>query len=264
MPHARANGITLYYEMTGSGPAVVLLSGLGADGHFWYQQVPVLSGHFSVIAVDNRDAGRSDKPEQPYTLRAMADDVAGLLDALEIPSAHVVAASMGGFIAQEFALANPERVRRLVLCCTSFGGPGSEPIPSQTLQVLLSRTGDPERDLRAFLALQFGTDYPEQHKRDIDTYVRWRVNHPQPLASYQRQLAASIKHDMEDRLATLRHPVLILHGGRDQVVPVRNAELLAATLPNATLHIFEDAGHLVLWEYAEQANRMIIEFLEAN
>ncbi|MGH2401049.1 MAG: alpha/beta fold hydrolase, partial [bacterium] len=114
MPHARANGINLYYEMTGSGPAIVLLSGLGADGHFWYQQVPALAARFSVIAVDNRDAGRSDKPEVAYTLRTMADDVAGLLDALEIPSAHLVAASMGGFIAQEFALAYPQRLRRLV------------------------------------------------------------------------------------------------------------------------------------------------------
>ncbi len=261
MPYALVNGINLYYEISGSGPAVVLIGGLGADGHFWYKQVPELEKRFTIITPDNRDAGRSDKPDEPYTLRTMADDVRGLLDHLQIAKAHVVGASMGGFIAQEFALAYPERVAKLVLCCASFGGPNSEPIPRETLQVLLNRTGDPERDLREFLLLQFGTDYPQTYAEEVEAYVAWRIEHPQRLEAYHRQLTAATAHDTESRLVELQAPVLILHGARDRVVPPRNADLLAAKIPRARLYIFQDAGHLLLWEKAPEANRLIMEFL---
>lgn len=264
MPYAHVNGISLYYETRGFGPPVLLISGLRADGHFWLHQTPALAGRFQVIRPDNRGAGRSDKPDLPYTLAMMAADLRGLLDVLAIPSAHVVGASMGGFIAQEFALAYPERVRGLVLCCTSFGGPEAIPIPPETLQVLASQTGDPAQDLRAFLAVQFATDYPQRHPEEIDAYVAWRVAHPQPLFAYQRQLAAASAHDTADRLGRLRCPVLILHGAEDRVVPAGNAELLAARIPGARLHIFPRAGHLFLWECAEEANREIAAFLEAG
>ncbi|MGQ0550502.1 MAG: alpha/beta fold hydrolase [Armatimonadota bacterium] len=264
MPHATANGISLYYEVAGEGPAVALIGGLGSDGHFWYKQTPALKRHFRVITFDNRGAGRSTAPDAPYTLRMMADDLAGLLDALDVSAAHIVGASMGGFIAQEFALAYPDRVERLVLCCTSFGGPNSVPIPQETVQSFLQRTGDPERDLRAAFAYQLKTDYADTHARELDEYVAWRVAHPQGLSAYHRQLAAASAHDTEGRLASLRCPMLILHGIRDNVVPAGNADLLAAKIPGARVHVFADAGHLFLWERADDANRLIVEFLTAR
>lgn len=263
MPFASANGIRLYYETAGRGPAVILVSGLGADGHFWYQQVPALREHFQVITVDNRCAGRSEAPDDLWTLRTMADDLRGLLDVLGVTRAHIVGASMGGFIAQEFALTYPDRMDRLVLCCTSQGGPRSIPIPTDTQVLMAGRTGDPERDLRTFLAIQFGTNYAETHARQLDDYVAWRVAHPQPLYAYHRQLAAALAHDAEDRLPELRCPVLILHGARDRVVPAENARRLAARISAARLHVFPDAGHGVLWECAEEANRLIVQFLSA-
>jgi pimeloyl-ACP methyl ester carboxylesterase len=263
MPRAGTNGITMYYDVHGDGPPVMLIGGLGADGRFWYRQVPALAGRMRVIAPDNRDAGRSDTADQAYTIRTMADDLAGLLDALETPAVGVVGASMGGFIAQEFALSYPSRVHKLVLCCTSFGGPHSVPIPPETVAVLQSRTGDPAKDLRAFLDMQFGTDYPKTHARDINAYVKWRVAHPQPLPAYQRQLAAVAGHDTEARLGQVRAPVLIMHGARDRVVPAANAESLAARIPGARVHVFPTGGHLFLWECADAANRLLTEFLNA-
>ena len=261
MPSAKVNGITLYYEAAGRGPAVVLIGGLGADGHFWYKQVAALVERFTVVTPDNRGAGRSDKPDGPYTTWLAADDIRGLLDALELPVTHVVGASLGGFIAQEFVLAYPERVGRLVLCCTSFGGPHSIPIAPETVQVLLNRSGDPERDLRVFLPVQVATDYLETHAAEVDAYVAWRVAHPQPMDAYQHQLAASLSHNTEERLPALRCPVLIMHGAQDRVVPAGNAALLAQRIAGARLHIFPDAGHLFLWERADEANRVITEFL---
>jgi pimeloyl-ACP methyl ester carboxylesterase len=260
-PVAVLAGSRLYYEDDGFGEPVVMISGLGGDAHFWYKQVPALAAHFRVITFDNRDTARSDKPETPYGVRDLAGDVDGLLRVLEIERAHVVGASGGGFIAQEFALSYPQRVRSLVLCCTSPGGAHAEPIPAQTLALLANRSGDPERDLRAFLAVQVATDYLDARAGEVDAYVAWRVAHPQPLPSYQRQLAAFVAHDAADRLSALRIPVLILHGAHDRVVPARNAALLAERIPRARVHIFDDAGHLFLWERAEEANRLIVEFL---
>jgi len=251
----------IYHEVTGAGEPVVLISGLGADAHFWYKQVSALARAFMVIALDNRDTSRSAMASGPYSIRDMAEDVKDLLDAIEVDSAHVVGASLGGFIAQEFALAYPQRARRLVLCCTSFGGPHAVPIPPETLVVLMNRTGDPERDLRAFLPVQIATDYLETHAAEVDAYVAWRVSHPQPPEAYQRQLAAAAGHNTEDRLGRLQVPVLILHGALDRVVPAANAALLAQRLPRARLHIFPDAGHLFLWERADESNRLIMQFL---
>jgi 3-oxoadipate enol-lactonase len=262
-PIAELDRLRLYYEVEGAGAGepVVMISGLGADAHFWYKQAPALAARFRVVTFDNRDTARSEKPEAPYTVRDLAADVDGLFRALEMERAHVVGASGGGFIAQEFALSYPHRVRSLVLCCTSPGGPHAEPIPARTLALLANRSGDPERDLRAFLAIQVATDYLNAHADEVDAYVAWRVAHPQPLASYQRQLAAFVAHDAADRLSTLRVPVLILHGAHDQVVPAGNAAFLAERIPGARVHIFQDAGHLFLWERAGEANRLIAEFL---
>jgi 3-oxoadipate enol-lactonase len=263
MPYAQTNGITMYYEAHGEGPPLLLIGGLGSDGHLWYKQAPVLAVRFQVITPDNRGAGRTDAPDEPYAIRTMADDLAGLLDRVHISAAHVVGASMGGAIAQEFALAYPYHVRKLILCCTAFGGPHSVPIPQDTVALLQSRTGDPTHDLRGFLRVQFGTDYPQVHAQELDEYMAWRVAHPQPLPAFQRQLAATADHDTESRLGQLRMPVLILHGGQDRVVPVGNAHLMAARIPGARVHVFPDAGHLFLWEYADEANRMLVEFLNA-
>lgn len=254
----------IYHETAGRGDPVVLIAGLGADAHFWHNQVPVLSRVFRVITLDNRDASRSPTADGPYTIRAMADDVAGLLDQLEVGAAHVVGASLGGFIAQEFALAYPGRTRRLVLCCTSFGGPRAVPIPAETRAVLTGRTGDPERDLRAFLPVQLATDYLRTHAAEIDAYVAWRVAHAQSLEAYQRQLAAAVGHNTEERLDRLTMPVLVLHGAHDRVVPVDNAALLAERIPHARVRIIPDAGHLFLWERAGESNRLITEFLAGS
>ena len=115
MPEVNANGIELHYEERGSGEPLILLMGLGAPGSLWEDHAAAYEQHFRCILVDNRGAGESDKPAGPYTTRAMAADTAGLMDALDIECARVAGLSMGSAIAQELALAHPERVRSLVL-----------------------------------------------------------------------------------------------------------------------------------------------------
>src|SRR2546427_3279997 len=118
MPKVRVNGIGLNYVEAGSGDPLLLIMGFGGDHQAWAFQTPVFAQRYRVIAFDNRGAGQSDVPDVPYTTRMMAEDAIGLLDALRIERAHVLGVSMGGMIAQELALAHPQRVRSLQLHCT--------------------------------------------------------------------------------------------------------------------------------------------------
>ena len=104
MPTINANGISLYYEQHGNGPDLLLIMGLGMHSAAWALQTPVFAEHFRVTAFDNRGAGRSSAPDEPYSMAGMADDTNALMDALDIGQAHVVGASMGGFIAHELAI----------------------------------------------------------------------------------------------------------------------------------------------------------------
>ena len=121
MPTVKVNGINLYYEVSGQGHPLILIMGLRRNISWWYRQMPELSRHFTVIAFDNRGAGRSDKPVMEYSIGLFADDTAGLMNALDIKNAHVLGISMGGYIAQELAIRHPEMVRSLVLV-NSIGG----------------------------------------------------------------------------------------------------------------------------------------------
>jgi pimeloyl-ACP methyl ester carboxylesterase len=123
VPKASVNGFKLHYEIEGEGEALLLIPGFASGLSVWTRQTPALSRHFRVVSFDPRGIDASDKPVGPQTIGLLADDVAHLLLALHIPRAHILGVSFGGFVAQEFALKYPLMTRKLVLCCTSFGGP---------------------------------------------------------------------------------------------------------------------------------------------
>ena len=123
MPTASVNGFKLHYEIEGAGEPLVLIPGFASGREIWFRQIPAFMRNFRVISFDPRGVAASDRPEGPQSIGLLADDLAHLLIALHVPSAHIVAVSFGGFVAQEFALKYPLMTRKLVLCCTSFGGP---------------------------------------------------------------------------------------------------------------------------------------------
>jgi pimeloyl-ACP methyl ester carboxylesterase len=240
---------------------VVLVPGLGGDHFLWRHQIPALAARFDVLAVDNRGGGQSDMPDIPYSIPMLADDLAGALDALGIARAHVVGASMGGFVAQELALRHQDRLGRLVLCCTSPGGAGSVPIPAEAVAVLAQRTGDPRVDLARSMEVMASEAYRASQASDVEAHIAWRVAHPQPLYAYNRQLAAAASHDAMDRLHLIRAATLVCHGTGDRIVPAANARILAERIPGARLELFEEGSHVFFWEAAERFNRLVVEFL---
>ena len=266
MPTIVANGNNLYYEVHGHGPLLVLIPGLGYNGWMWHKMIPGLAEKFQVISIDNRGSGLSDKPPGPYTAQMLAADVIGLLDAFDVRQAHIVGHSMGGFIAQAIAVDYPERVDKLVLAATNFGGPRHIPITPPAMAVLTDVSGDPIARLRRGIVVSTAPGFAEANPQLIEEWIAYRVQHPIDPVGYQAQLAIGLgllseAASFEHKLGRVTTPTLILFGEYDAVVPPGNAELLAARLPNARAEILPNAGHFFPFETPQAANRVIIDFL---
>lgn len=265
MATARVNGIDLYYEVRGSGEPLLLIMGLGANTTSWYRQIPALSRDYQVIAFDNRGAGRSDKPNEPYSMSQMADDAIGILDHLGIPSAHVFGMSLGGMIAQELVLRSPERARTLVLGGTMAGGPTAIFAGPEVVQQFISLAGMPViQAIEAGLALIYSERYIKEKKGELVRRMIMNAYLTAPMHAIQRQFMAIVGFDTTARLSEIAAPALVLAGTADRVIPLENSRALAAGISGARLVEFEGAGHGFLVECADAANEAVLGFLRAH
>lgn len=265
MPKVTVNGLKLYYEIEGDGAPVVLIPGFAAGRWIWFKQNDELARDFRVIIFDPRGVSASDKPEGPQTITLLADDVARLLQAINIESAHIVGASFGGFVAQEFALKYPAMTRKLVLCCTSFGGPNHVVPAPETLQALASTKGlNSEDRMRENLLLAFTPEYVRTQVDEVDRIVHLRATNEVPEHIYLSQLQAAMSFDAESRLAEIKSPTLVLSGDADVIVPVQNSRNLAHEIPGAKLQIIEGGSHTFFIEQAGEFNRIVTEFLATD
>jgi pimeloyl-ACP methyl ester carboxylesterase len=266
MSKAHANGINLYYEILGAGANLVLIEGLGYHSWMWYRQVPAFQQHFRTLIYDNRGVGQSDAPPGPYSHEQNAADLAGLLDQLGWERTYVLGVSMGGFIAQEFALRYPERVEKLVLVATGFGGRNMVPVTPEAVQAMLPDPRiSPEKRMRRGMRVAFGNQrWPDEHAEEFERIIGWRLEYPQPPEVATAQFMAGLGFDTEGRLGQIQAPTLVITGTEDRVVPPRNAELLAASITGAKLDIIPGAGHLAFIEEADRFNQDVIAFLTAE
>lgn len=265
MPKVQTNGIELYYEVHGAGKPLVLISGLGYSLWQWHRMVPYLAERFQVIVFDNRGVGQSDKPAGPYTAQMLAADTAGLLDALNLEKAVILGHSMGGFVAQAMALDFPQRVEKLILCSTNFGGPRHVPVTPEAMKVLSDVTSDPLTRFKNGLAVSTAPGWAERNPEMIEEWVKWRVANPIEPVHYQAQMAIGLglmpeAAAFEDKLPRINVPTLILFGAHDKVVPPANADLLAQKIAGSHAVIFPDAGHFFPIEIPEAASRTIMDF----
>jgi len=265
MPKIKTNNIELYYETHGAGQPLVLISGLGYPLWQWHKMLPFLAEHFQVITFDNRGVGQSDKPAGSYTAQMLATDTAGLLDALGIEKAIIAGHSMGGFVAQAMALDFPQKVSKLILCSTNFGGPRHVPVTAEAMKVLTDVTSDALTRFKNGLSVSTAPGWSEKNPEMIEEWVKWRVANPIEIAPYQAQMAIGLgliseAAAFENKLPRLNVPTLILFGAHDKVVPPANASLLAEKIAGSKIVIFPDAGHFFPIEIAEAAARTIVEF----
>jgi pimeloyl-ACP methyl ester carboxylesterase len=262
MPKISVNGLKLYYEIEGEGEPVVLIPGFAAGRWIWFKQTADFSRNFRVIVFDPRGVSASDKPEGSQTISLLADDLAHLLQTIGVESAHVVGASFGGFVAQEFALKYPAMTRKLVLCCTSFGGPNHVVPAPETLAALASTKGlNSEERMRANLLLAFTPEYVRTQIAEVDHIVHLRATNEVPEHIYLSQLSAAVNFNSELRLESIASPTLVLSGDADVIVPVQNSRNLAARIPGASLQIVAGGSHTFFIEQAKEFNRLVAEFL---
>ena len=251
VPRAQANGIELEYETLGdrSGQPLLLVAGLGSQLVSWDDDFCALlvERGFRVIRFDNRDAGLSTWPDVDYTLDDMGADAAALLDALQIPAAHVVGVSMGGFIAQLVALQHPEKVLSLTSIMSGPNGEDAVPPTTEGAQVLLvERPATREEQVRVGIWAKqalLGPLDPYDAAYEVPRIERAidRAYHP---VGFARQLRAIIAAPGRlERLGSLRVPALVIHGDADILVPVENGRRVAKAIPGARLMIVEGMGH---------------------
>jgi pimeloyl-ACP methyl ester carboxylesterase len=263
MPKILAGDIELYYEEQGDGSPLVLIPGFGTGLWIWFGQVPAFAQEFRTLAFDPRGISRSDAPDAPVTIRTIADDLAALLRALRIERAHILGASFGGFVAQEFALAYAEMTRSLVLCCTSFGGAHHVPPSLETLQALASTKGlNTQERVRENLLLAFSVEFVERNRAEVEKVIELRAQNFVPEHAYLHQLQAAMSFDAEERVSQITAPTLVLTGDADIIVPMQNSRNLAARIPDAELVIIKGGSHTFFIEQAEEFNSAVIEFIK--
>ena len=264
MPDIQLGGARLYYESHGEGEPLVLIPGFGNGMWIWFKQVPAFARRFRTLAFDPRGVARSPHPDEPLTIGAIADDVAALLGALGVESAHVLGASFGGFVAQEFALKYPNMTRSLVLACTSYGGAGHVPPAAETLAALASTKGlNTEERVRENLLFAFTPGYVGREPAEVERMIALRAANPVPEYVYQRQLQAAVAFDAAPRVHEIKTPTLVITGDADHIVPPQNSRNLAARIPGARLHTVSGGSHTFFIEQADEFNRAVVEFIES-
>jgi 3-oxoadipate enol-lactonase len=249
MPVANLPGIDLYFERAGSGPRLLFISGTGGD----LRNKPnvfdgPLAREFDLLSYDQRGLGQSDKPDLPYTMADYADDAAALMADQGWDEALVMGASFGGMVAQVLALRHPQRVKRLVLACTSPGGAGGASFPFHEIGHLKgeerARYLIPISDTRRDDA--WAASHPEQYAQLVaigsaDPFA----DEPGHAMGARRQLEARAAHDTWDRLPDIACPVLIAAGRYDGIALPATQESMAERIPDARLQFFE-GGHLFM------------------
>lgn len=263
MPYQIINDLRIYYEWHGSeqGFPVVCINGLLSDTTSWGFQIPGLAPHYRVLIYDCRGQGRSEKPPGPYTQATHAADLLALLDALQVPQAHMIGLSNGGTVAMTFALSHPHRVRRLVLADT-FAHADAVMQTKLHSWLLAMENGN--------LAMRFDVALPWVWSRtfiaqnaEVIELLRQR-SASADIAAVQSLIRGTLDYDIRDRLPEIQHPALVVVGEEDVLTPPWYSRQLATLLPNARLVQFAEVGHALPIESPALFNAVALAFLQED
>ena len=269
MPYADVNDIKIYYEIHGSEEStpIVLIEGWGMSLWCWFRQLKTLSEKHKVIIFDNRGAGKSSKPDYAYSAEMLADDAKKLLDFLGIEKAHIFGNSMGGMIAQQFAISYPEKVLGLILASTSFGeaNPNIIQRTNKTLAAMFAmptETISQEQAMDIKRNVSYSQNFLINNKTLSKQIEKWILENPQPIYALVQQSQVAPNFDSEEKIGKVTLPTLILHGDDDLIIPPENAELLLNKIPNSRLILFKEGPHRVEIERHNDYNEAILNFID--
>ncbi|UBF26688.1 alpha/beta hydrolase [Kovacikia minuta CCNUW1] len=251
MPQITVGNLDINYQIQGSGDPLLMIIGLSFSLLDWGTTLPeLLSKHYKVILFDNRDAGETSRSTQPYTIAQMAEDAANLLDALGEPRASVFGVSMGGMIAQHFALNHANKLDKLILGCTAAGGTCSE---FGDVSGLL--TGN-------LLDLLFTPGFISSHQPKLTEFIQTTAPFHSQGEALKRQFDAMRSHDTCNLLSNITAPTLVITGDRDPVILPQNSDFLARKIPGAQQVTITDASHGFCFSHPDATATAIIDFLK--
>lgn len=256
----------LFYETHGAGEPLILIPGFASGAWNWFRQIEDLAKDFQIITFDPRGIGQSkasNEDSQNLSMETFVADVAQILDELNIEKAHVLGASFGGFVAQEFVLKFPERVNKLILACTTAGGKHHV---APDIEILRSFAPDASlpvgEKIRRFIRPAFTDEFNRDHADEVEQVCQMRETNEVADAVYLAQLQSAFSLDTEVRLGKIESETLIISGDADRIVPRENSLNLAHKILNAELKIIENGSHLFFIERPGEFNRAVKEFLK--
>ena len=248
MPFAQLNDAEIYYELSGIGSDILIISGTGSDLRIPRLPNPYIDDSFHVVRYDHRGLGQSSSSERPVTMEQFAHDAASLLDFLSIASIDVIGISFGGMVAQHLAIQHPHRVRKLVLACTSAGGEGNSSADLLSLMQLPK-----SKRQRKWLSM-YDRRYGNANNENTFVHTLDRLLQREPhlfpnktTPGLLHQLKARSDHDVSKSLGKINQPCLVVGGEFDAIAPPKNLAYLSEHIPLADLRFFK-GGHSFLWE----------------
>lgn len=274
--YAEVNGIKICYEVHGEGKPVILIHGFGSTKDEWkLAQVGPLSEKFKVIIMDNRGAGKSDHPDEPYLMEIFANDINSLMKYLKIEKAHIIGLSLGGMIVQTFAINYHEKVEKLILISTTPDFPsnpsGIEMYKQSKITKYEAILNDPEQAFWDYGVGGFSRKFRKELKADpkkkiyglfsTEDLIKEFLNAPSTPQDSRNQTNALLHFKVVEKLHTIKNKTLIITASHDKTLPKMKSELIHEKIPNSKLVVLEGVGHGSSLEKALEINNLILEFL---
>jgi 3-oxoadipate enol-lactonase len=270
LPIIKVNDININYEIQGEGFPLIMIHGFVANIDWWdLDAIKELSKKFKVILFDNRGSGWTDKPESEYSIKMMAEDTVGLLDALQIPKAHVLGHSMGGSIAEAIAIYYPEKIEKMILSSTYCGASNMVMPSSEVSKAIFFNKPEeltPERIAKEIIPNILSQEFIQEHPDRVKYFIQQMLKDRPfiiPHHSYRRQREAAFKFDCCRKIKRIAISTLVIHCKDDILVPPENSDILVKRIPNAKKHLFDTGGHEPYWENPKEYAQSVIQFLES-
>jgi pimeloyl-ACP methyl ester carboxylesterase len=259
----RVNDIEMAYKIFGNGSPILLINGYSAALDFWDPLlISKLASNHTVITFDNRGIGNTSSGNKQFSIPQFALDTAGLMEALKIERADILGWSMGGMVAQELAISNPDKVNKLIIYASICGGSESVPPKNEVINEFSNQTENATQRLEKFLPLLF----PEQ----------WRIDNPNPIQELPRSTEISPIKTLDlqmkaitswegtcNHLESITNPTMVLVGTDDVITVPENSMLMASKIPGSWLIQMEGGGHAVMMQYPEKFSNLIDVFLSS-
>lgn len=258
----RVGDIDVEYRVYGQGDPLVLIMGFGGTIDTWSpEMLELLSRTYQVIVFDNRGTGGTGEGTAPFSMEQFADDTAGLMDALQIPRAHVLGWSMGAEIAQELALRHPDKVDRLILYAPDPGGAEAIQPSGEVVKQLTDPSGTERERGERFVRLLVPADWLASHADYFGRIFSGPMEAARPESAARQAEAIEKWTGSYSRLPTLKSPTLLLTGTDDVIAPPANSLIMVRQIPWAWLVQLEDGGHGVQYQYPDTISRLVQDFI---